>query len=70
MTLREQITAAADTLDTLRRSYFQQQTDYDTIAEAARALLELRQQAEKAFMGKVKTKITPQTIASLIRAPF
>lgn len=69
MTLKEQIYTATDMLNTLRRIYFQQQTDYETIAAAARHVLELRQQAEKAFGGKVKTKITPQTIASLIRAP-
>lgn len=69
MTLREQICAATDTLDTLRRDYFQQRASYDDVAASARSVLELRQQAEKAFTGKVKTKITPAAISSLIRAP-
>lgn len=66
--LRDQVCAATDTLNTLRRSYYQQTTSYDDVASAARTLLELRQQAEKAFAGKVKTKIDPRSIASLIRA--
>lgn len=69
MTLKDQIHAATDILNELRRSYFQQQASYDDIAAAARVLLELRQQAEKAFIGKVKTKIDPIAIARLIRSP-
>lgn len=68
MTLKEQILQATDRLNALRRSYFQGQETYETIAAAARSLLELRQQAEQQFIGKVKTRITPRTIASLIRS--
>jgi hypothetical protein len=67
MTLKEQICTATDTLDSVRRAYYQQQASYDEMTAAARRLLELRQQAELAFMGKVKTKITSVAIASLIR---
>lgn len=67
MTIREQICAATDALADVRRRHYQQQASYDEAAAAARALLELRQQAEKAFSGRVKTKITPITIAALIR---
>lgn len=68
MTIKEQINIATDTLDTLRRDYYQQRVSYDDVAAAARTVLELRQQAEKAFIGKVKTKITPVTIARLLRS--
>lgn len=68
MTLREQICQATDTLNTLRRAYFQQQASYDDVAAAARAVLELRQQAEKAFKGKSRIAITPVAIARLIRS--
>lgn len=68
MTLKDQINAATDSLNELRRAYYQQGATYEQMAEAARKLLELRQQAEKAFMGKVRTKITPVTIASLLRS--
>jgi hypothetical protein len=68
MTIKEQIFAATDTLNFLRRAFYQQQASYDDCATAARTVLELRQQAKKAFQGKVKTKITPQAIASLIRS--
>jgi len=68
MTIKEQICEATDRLNELRRAYYQGGATYEQITEAATALLTLRQQAEKIFMGKVKTKIDPRSIASLIRA--
>jgi hypothetical protein len=68
--MKEQICQATDALDTLRRDYYQGRATYEQMTEAATKLLTLRQQAEKAFMGKVKTRINPQAIASLIRASF
>ena len=68
MTIKEQICQATDRLNELRRAHFQGQASYDDAAAAARIVLELRQQAEKAFSGKVKTKITTRTIASLLRS--
>ena len=70
MTLKEQICAATDKLDALRRDYYQGGATYEQMSEQATNLLTLRQQAEKAFSGKIKTRITPQTVASLIRASF
>ncbi len=67
MTLKEQICAATDALDALRRDHYQGQASYEQLSAAATHLLTLRQQAEQAFLGKVKTKITAVTIASLIR---
>jgi hypothetical protein len=66
--IRDQILAATDRLNALRRAFYQQQASYDDCAVAARTVLELRQQAEQTFYGKVKTKITPRSIASLIRS--
>lgn len=68
MTIKEQIGTATDELNALRRSYYQGGATYEQMADAATALLTLRQQAEKAFMGKVKTRIDSRAIASLIRA--
>lgn len=62
-TLRDQICEATDTLRLLRQA----QASYDDLRVAAIKVLELRQEAEKAFSGKVKTKITARAIASLIR---
>lgn len=63
MTLRDQICRATDELASLKRA----RASYDDLKTAATRILELRQQAERAFSGKVKTKITPVAIASLIR---
>jgi hypothetical protein len=68
MTIKDQICEATDRLNDLRRAYYQQQATYEQVSGAAVALLTLRQQAEKAFYGKVKTKIDPRSIASLLRA--
>lgn len=62
-TLRDQICEATDTLQALRR----ERASYDDLKEAAIVILTLRQQAEKAFSGRTKTKITARSIASLIR---
>lgn len=61
--LKEQILAATDALRLARMAG----ASYDELKEKATAVLELRRQAEQAFLGKVKTRITTQTIASLIR---
>lgn len=63
MTIRDQICQATDELRLLRQSG----ASYDELKSAATRILELRQQAEKAFSGRVKTKITAVAIASLIR---
>jgi len=63
MTLKDQICQATDELRLLRQCG----ASYDDLKSAATKVLELRQQAEKAFSGRVKTRITAQTIASLIR---
>ena len=63
MTIKEQICQATDTLVSLRRA----QASYDEMKAAAITVLELRQQAEKAFSGRVKTKITSVAIAALLR---
>lgn len=68
MTLREQICQATDRLNELRRAYYQGGASYDDMVQAARSLLALRQQAELSFSGKVKTKIDPRSIASLLRS--
>lgn len=66
--IKDQILTATDALNDARRAYYQQRASYDDVAAAARELLELRQQAEQSFCGKVKTRITSRTIASLIRS--
>lgn len=48
MTIKEQICQATDTLNTLRRAYYQGGASYDDMVAAARAVLELRQEAERA----------------------
>ena len=61
--LKEQILAATDALRLARMAG----ASYDELKAKATTVLELRQQAEKAFSGEVRTRITAQTIASLIR---
>lgn len=68
MTLREQICQATDTLNALRRNYYQGGATYEQAADAAKTLIELRQQVEKAAYGKVKTKLNTVTIARLLRS--
>ena len=68
MTLKEQINTATDTLNTLRRDYYQQRATYEQAAAAATILIELRQQVEKTCYGKVKTKLNSVTIARLLRS--
>lgn len=63
MSLKDSICLATDELNALRRA----SASYDDLKVAAIKVLELRQQAERAFSGKVKTKITAVSIASLIR---
>jgi len=64
----EELCAAQDTFNAIRRAYGQGHATYEEMYAAAVKLLTLRQIAEKARYGKVKTKITPQTIASFMRA--
>jgi hypothetical protein len=66
--LKEQICEATDRLNECRAAFYCQGATYDDVAATARVVLELRQQAEKAFLGKVKTKIDPRSIASLVRS--
>lgn len=61
--LKDQICTATDTLVSLKRA----RASYDDLKQAAIVVLTLRQQAELAFSGTVKTKITARSIASLIR---
>lgn len=61
--LKDQIFAATDALRLARMAG----ASYDEMKAKAITVLELRQQAEKAFSGRIKTRITTQTIASLIR---
>lgn len=61
--LKDQICQATDTLAAQKRA----RASYDDLKAAAIIVLELRQQAEQTFSGKVKTRITPRSIASLIR---
>lgn len=62
-TLRDQICQATDALRLLRQS----RASYDDMKAAAIEVLTLRQQAEQAFSGRIKTRITAQAIASLLR---
>jgi hypothetical protein len=68
MTIREQICQATDTLDTLRREYFQQRATYEQVAEAATTLLELRREAELRFKKRSSIQINAVSIARLIRS--
>lgn len=61
--LKDQILTATDALRLARMAG----ASYDELKEKATTVLELRRQAEQAFSGRVKTRITAQTIASLIR---
>ncbi len=67
MTIKDDILLATDDLARLKRLYYQSGVSYDDTRAAAVRVLTLRQQAELAFSGKVKTKITAAAIASLIR---
>lgn len=61
--LKDQILTATDALRQARMAG----ASYDDMKAKAIVLLELRQQAEKAFSGKAKTRITAVSIAALIR---
>lgn len=63
MNLKDQICQATDELRLLRQS----RASYDDLKEAATRVLTLRQEAERAFSGRVKTRINAQTVASLLR---
>jgi hypothetical protein len=64
----DQLCAAQDTFNEIRRKYGQGLATYEEMYAAAVALLALRVAAETKRYGKPKTKITPQTIASFMRA--
>lgn len=61
--LKDQILQATDALAAQKRA----RASYDDLKAAATVVLTLRQQAELAFSGTVKTRITARSIASLIR---
>jgi phosphoserine phosphatase len=63
----DQLCAAQDHFNAIRRAYGMGLATFEQMRDAAIALLTLRQEAELARYGKVKTKITPQTIASFMR---
>lgn len=67
MSIKDDILLATDDLARLKRLYYQSGASYDDTRAAAVRLLELRRQAELAFSGKVKTRISARAIASLIR---
>lgn len=66
-TLRERICEATDALSATKRAFYQGAATLDECRACAVTLLTLRQQAEEAFSGKVTTKITARSIASLTR---
>jgi len=66
-TFKDQICDATDRLTAAKADYYQGRGSYDAAKAAAIEVLTIRQSIEQAKMGKVKTKITPVTIASLIR---
>lgn len=63
----EQICNAQDAIKEMRREYAAGRATYDDMRAAAVALIELRQQAERARFGRAKSKIDAVTIASLLR---
>lgn len=63
----EQICKAQDTIKETRRKFAVGEATYDDMRAAAVALIELRQQAERARFGRAKSKIDAVTIASLLR---
>ena len=69
MSIRDEIATATDTLNSLRRRYFQKDgITYEDMAAAATVLLELRRQAEKQFKGRTSIQINAVSIARLIRS--
>jgi hypothetical protein len=66
-TIKTEICAANDTLLRVKQAFYRSEATYDDMAAAAVKVLELRIAAEKQYMGKVRTKITPRAISSLIR---
>jgi hypothetical protein len=63
----DQICAAHDAIKEVRRKYAAGEATYDDMRAAAVALIELRQQAERARFGRARSKIDAVTIASLLR---
>jgi hypothetical protein len=63
----DQLCAAQDTFNEIRRKYGQGLATYEEMYAAAVALLALRVAAETKRYGKPKTKITSVAIASLLR---
>jgi len=61
--LKDRICEATDELRLARMA----RADYDILATHARALLVLRQEAERYAYGRVKTQITAVAVARLIR---
>lgn len=65
--LRDEIVAATDALDVVRRDYFQQRATYEQIVAAAQRVLRARIAVELSKSKRAKTKITPVAISTLIR---
>jgi effector-binding domain-containing protein len=58
---------ARDNLKATRQAYNRGEASYDDMAQAAKTVLEYMQAAEKKIKGRVTTRITPASIASLLR---
>jgi len=65
--LKSQIASANDALKAKKADFYQGRATLEDVRAAARRVLELRVEAEKAFYGRAKTKITPIAIAHLCR---
>jgi outer membrane protein TolC len=63
----EQILQAQETVKAMRRAYNAGNATYDDMKDAAIALLELRQHAERIKFGKPRTRITSLAIAAILR---
>jgi hypothetical protein len=62
------IFALKDEIKKTKMSYYQGTgATYDDMVAAARAYLEAVRAAEKRRLGRARTRITPQTIAHLLR---
>lgn len=66
-TIKTAMFAAKDALLATKQAYYRHEATYEDMQAAARRVLGVRIAAEKQFSGKVKTRITPRAISSLIR---
>ena len=63
----ERMNAAMDSLRKIKADYYQKRATLEDAQNAARAVLELRVEAEIKAYGRAKTKITRLAIAHLLR---